>query len=56
MIIIIDIFGIILFALTALQRLDPFDFDGVAVFAQGDCDWEDFVAFGCGSKMLPLQG
>ncbi len=26
----------------ALQKLDPFDFDGVAVFAQGDCSWEVF--------------
>ena len=23
--------------------------------SQGDCNWENFVAFGCGSKMLPLQ-
>ena len=23
----------------ALQRLDPFDFDGDAVSAQGDCSW-----------------
>ncbi len=39
----------------ALQRLDPFDYDDRAVSAQGDCSWEDFLAFDCGSKMLPLQ-
>ena len=27
----------------ALKRLDPFDFDGVAVSAQGDCSWEIFI-------------
>ena len=26
--------------------LYPFDFDGDAVFAQGDCSWEDFYGMG----------
>ncbi|EFM25692.1 hypothetical protein HMPREF9225_0677 [Peptoniphilus duerdenii ATCC BAA-1640] len=25
------------------MKLDPFDFDGRAVFAQGDCSWEDIL-------------
>ena len=25
-------------------------------FAQGDCSWEDFAAFGCGTWKVPLQG
>ena len=37
------------------QRVYPFDYDGKAVSAQGDCSWEVIVAFGYGSKMLPLQ-
>ena len=36
-------FEIISLALIALQKLDPFDFDGVAVSAQGDCSWEGLV-------------
>ena len=34
---------IILFAKTSLLKLDPFDYDGFTVFAQGDCSWEDFL-------------
>ena len=42
------------FAKIALQRLDPFDFDGDTVYAQGDCYWKVIVAFGCGFE-FPLQ-
>ena len=27
----------------------------LASLAQGDCSWEDFVAFGCGTWKVPLQ-
>ena len=33
------------FAKTSFLRLDPFDFDGKAVSAQGDCSWEVIVLF-----------
>ena len=39
----------------ALLKLDPFDYRAPGSFAQGDRSWEDFLAFDCGSKMLPLQ-